>query len=131
MAVFVEFVKYLNENKNIIHKEPVYITGERDNIVVDIAFQYNDSFSEIMFSFVNDINTREGGTHLVGFKSALTRVLNEFLKNSKLAKKMEETLSGDDVREGLTAVLSIKVPEPQFEGQTKDKAGKFRSQGNC
>ena len=124
-----QFVTYLNENKNVIHKEPVYITGERDNIVVDIAFQYNDSFSEIMFSFVNDINTREGGTHLVGFKSALTRVLNEFLKTSKLAKKMEETLSGDDVREGLTAVLSIKVPEPQFEGQTKTKLGNSEVKG--
>jgi DNA gyrase, B subunit len=117
------FVTYLNENKTVLHAEPVYITGERDDIVVEVALQYNDSFSEIMFSFVNDINTREGGTHLVGFKSALTRVLNEFLKNSKLAKKMEETLSGDDVREGLTAVLSVKVPEPQFEGQTKTKLG--------
>ena len=124
-----QFVTYLNENKNVIHKEPVYITGERDDVVVDIAFQYNDSFSEIMFSFVNDINTREGGTHLVGFKSALTRVLNEFLKNSKLAKKMEETLSGEDVREGLTAVLSIKVPEPQFEGQTKTKLGNSEVKG--
>jgi len=124
-----QFVTYLNENKNVIHKDPVYITGERDNVVVDIAFQYNDSFSEIMFSFVNDINTREGGTHLVGFKSALTRVLNEFLKNSKLSKKMEETLSGDDVREGLTAVLSIKVPEPQFEGQTKTKLGNSEVKG--
>ena len=117
------FVSYLNENKTVLHPEPVYISGERDDIVVECALQYNDSFSEIMFSFVNDINTREGGTHLVGFKSALTRVLNEFLKNSKLAKKMEETLSGDDVREGLTAVLSVKVPEPQFEGQTKTKLG--------
>jgi DNA gyrase subunit B len=123
------FVTYLNENKTVLHKEPVYITGERDDIIVDIALQYNDSFSEIMFSFVNDINTREGGTHLVGFKSALTRVLNEFLKNSKLAKKMEETLSGDDVREGLTAVLSVKVPEPQFEGQTKTKLGNSEVKG--
>jgi len=123
------FVTYLNENKTVLHKEPVYITGERDDIIVEIALQYNDTFSEIMFSFVNDINTREGGTHLVGFKSALTRVLNEFLKNSKLAKKMEETLSGDDVREGLTAVLSIKVPEPQFEGQTKTKLGNSEVRG--
>jgi len=123
------FVSYLNENKNVLHKEPVYISGERDDIVVEVAFQYNDSFSEIMFSFVNDINTREGGTHLVGFKSAITRVLNEFLKNSKLAKKMEETLSGDDVREGLTAVLSVKVPEPQFEGQTKTKLGNSEVRG--
>lgn len=123
------FVTYLNENKTVLHHEPVYITGERDDVVVEIALQYNDTFSEIMFCFVNDINTREGGTHLVGFKSALTRVLNEFLKNSKLAKKMEETLSGEDVREGLTAVLSIKVPEPQFEGQTKTKLGNSEVKG--
>jgi DNA gyrase subunit B len=123
------FVTYLNENKTVLHKEPVYISGERDDIVVEVALQYNDSFSEIMFCFVNDINTREGGTHLVGFKSALTRVLNEFLKNSKLAKKMDETLSGDDVREGLTAVLSVKVPEPQFEGQTKTKLGNSEVKG--
>jgi DNA gyrase subunit B len=123
------FVTYLNENKTVLHHEPVYITGERDDVIVEIALQYNDTFSEIMFCFVNDINTREGGTHLVGFKSALTRVLNEFLKNSKLAKKMEETLSGEDVREGLTAVLSIKVPEPQFEGQTKTKLGNSEVKG--
>lgn len=124
-----QFVSYLNENKTVLHKEPVYISGERDDVIVEIAFQYNDSFSEIMFSFVNDINTREGGTHLVGFKSALTRVLNEFLRNSKLSKKLEETLSGDDVREGLTAVLSVKVPEPQFEGQTKTKLGNSEVKG--
>lgn len=123
------FVTYLNENKNVLHKDPVFITGERDDVIVEIALQYNDSYSEIMLSFVNDINTREGGTHLVGFKSALTRVLNDFLKNSKLAKKMEETLSGDDVREGLTAVLSVKVPEPQFEGQTKTKLGNSEVKG--
>lgn len=123
------FVTYLNENKTVLHKEPVYITGERDDVIVEIALQYNDSFSEIMFCFVNDINTREGGTHLVGFKSALTRVLNDFLKKSKLSKKLEETLSGDDVREGLTAVLSIKVPEPQFEGQTKTKLGNSEVKG--
>ena len=123
------FVSYLNENKTVLHPDPVYITGERDDVVVEVALQYNDSYSEIMFCFVNDINTREGGTHLVGFKSALTKVLNEFLKNSKLSKKMEETLSGDDVREGLTAVLSVKVPEPQFEGQTKTKLGNSEVRG--
>ena len=123
------FVSYLNENKTVLHPEPVYISGERDDVTVEVALQYNDTFSEIMFSFVNDINTREGGTHLVGFKSALTKVLNEFLKNSKLSKKMEETLSGDDVREGLTAVLSVKVPEPQFEGQTKTKLGNSEVKG--
>ncbi|MDR1803000.1 MAG: DNA topoisomerase IV subunit B, partial [Treponema sp.] len=97
--------------------------GAGNSIEVEAAIQYNDGFNEIMYSFVNDINTREGGTHLIGFKSALTRTLNEFLKKSKHAKKLDETLSGDDVREGLTAVLSVKVPEPQFEGQTKGKLG--------
>lgn len=123
------FVSYLNENKTTLHGEPVFITGEKDDVVVEVALQYNDTFGEIMLSFVNDINTREGGTHLVGFKSALTRILNEFLKNSKLSKKMEDSLSGDDVREGLTAVLSVKVPEPQFEGQTKTKLGNSEVKG--
>jgi DNA gyrase subunit B len=122
------FVDYLNENKTVLYKEPIFLEGTRDdgaggNIEVECAIQYNDGFNEIMFSFVNDINTREGGTHLMGFKSALTRILNEFLKKSKQAKKLDESLSGDDVREGLTAVLSVKVPNPQFEGQTKGKLG--------
>jgi len=122
------FVEYLNENKTVLYKEPVFIESTRDDglggsIEIECAIQYNDGFNEIMYSFVNDINTREGGTHLVGFKSALTRVLNEYLKKSKHAKKLDESLSGDDVREGLTAVLSVKVPDPQFEGQTKGKLG--------
>jgi DNA gyrase subunit B len=128
------FVDYLNENKTVLYKEPIFIDGTRDdgaggNVEVECAIQYNDGFNEIMFSFVNDINTREGGTHLVGFKSALTRTLNEFLKKSKHAKKLDETLSGDDVREGLTAVLSVKVPNPQFEGQTKGKLGNSEAKG--
>jgi len=123
------FVGYLNENKNVLYNEPVYLEGTRDDVEVEIAVQYNDGFNEIMFSFVNDINTREGGTHLVGFKSALTRTLNEFLKKSKIAKKLDESLSGDDVREGLTAVLSVKVPNPQFEGQTKGKLGNSEVKG--
>ena len=122
------FVEYLNENKTVLHKDPVFIESVRDDgqgnsIEIECALQYNDGFNEIMYSFVNDINTREGGTHLVGFKSALTRTLNEYLKKSKHVKKLDESLSGDDVREGLTAVLSVKVPEPQFEGQTKAKLG--------
>jgi len=122
------FVEYLNENKTVLYKEPIFIEGVRDDglggsVEIECAIQYNDGFNEIMYSFVNDINTREGGTHLVGFKSALTRTLNEYLKKSKHAKKLDETLSGDDVREGLTAVLSVKVGEPQFEGQTKGKLG--------
>jgi DNA gyrase subunit B len=123
------FVEYLNENKTVLYKEPVFIEGSRDGVDVECAIQYNDGFNEIMFSFVNDINTREGGTHLVGFKSALTRTLNEFLKKSKQAKKLDESLSGDDVREGLTAVLSVKVPNPQFEGQTKGKLGNSEVKG--
>jgi DNA gyrase subunit B len=128
------FVEYLNENKTVLYREPVYLEGSRDdgrdgNIEIECAIQYNDGFNEIMFSFVNDINTREGGTHLVGFKAALTRTLNDFLKKSKQAKKLEESLSGDDVREGLTAVLSVKVPNPQFEGQTKGKLGNSEVKG--
>ncbi|GHV92226.1 DNA gyrase subunit B [Spirochaetia bacterium] len=123
------FVEYLNENKSVLYKEPIFIEGARDEVEVECAIQYNDGFNEIMYSFVNDINTREGGTHLVGFKSALTHTLNEYLKKSKQAKKMEESLSGDDVREGLTAVLSVKVQDPQFEGQTKAKLGNSEVRG--
>ncbi|MDR1617929.1 MAG: DNA topoisomerase (ATP-hydrolyzing) subunit B [Treponema sp.] len=128
------FVEYLNENKTVLYHEPIFIEGSREDsfqgaVEVECAIQYNDGFNEIMFSFVNDINTREGGTHLVGFKSALTRILNEFLKKSKHAKKLDESLSGDDVREGLTAVLSVKVPNPQFEGQTKAKLGNSEVKG--
>ena len=120
------FVRYLNENKQVLPKEPIYCEGEKNDVVVELAMQYNDGYKENVLSFVNDINTREGGTHLEGFKTALTRVMNEFLKkNAKLSKKMEkeEKLMGEDVRAGLTAVLSVKVPEPQFEGQTKTKLG--------
>ncbi|MDX9800121.1 MAG: DNA topoisomerase (ATP-hydrolyzing) subunit B [Spirochaetia bacterium] len=117
------FVSYLNKNKTTIDKEPIYITGTRDNTEIELALEYNDGYVESIFSFVNNINTREGGTHLAGLKSALTRVFNDFIKKSKFAKKMDEPLSGEDVREGLTAVISIKIPEPQFEGQTKSKLG--------
>jgi len=128
------FVEYLNENKTVLYKDPIFLEGSRDDgeggsVEVECAIQYNDGFNEIMFSFVNDINTREGGTHLNGFKTALTRTLNEFLKKSKQAKKLDESLSGDDVREGLTAVLSVKVPNPQFEGQTKGKLGNSEVKG--
>lgn len=126
------FVTYLNEGKKIIPEEPVYITGEKDDIVSEIALQYNDGYNENILSFVNDINTREGGTHLEGFKTSITRVMNAFLQNNaKLQKKMEneEKLTGEDVRAGLTAVLSVKVPEPQFEGQTKTKLGNTEVRG--
>lgn len=118
-----EFVEYLNKNKTVLHKNVIYFHGTRDDVEIEVGIQYNDSFSETMLAFVNGINTKEGGTHLVGFRLALTRTINEFFKKSKYAKKLEETLSQDDVGEGLTAVLSVKVLEPEFEGQTKGKLG--------
>ena len=123
------FIEYLNKNKTPLQKEPIYLEGRKDDVEVEIAFEYNDGYLENIFAFVNNINTREGGTHLVGFKAALTRVFNEFLKKSKFAKKIEESLTGEDVREGITAVVSVKVPEPQFEGQTKGKLGNSEVKG--
>jgi DNA gyrase subunit B len=123
------FIEYLNKNKTPIHKEVVYVESERDNIVAEVALQYNDTYTETIFSFANNINTREGGTHLIGFKSALTRTLNGFVEKLGLAKKLDENLSGDDVREGLTAVISVKIPDPQFEGQTKGKLGNSEVKG--
>jgi DNA gyrase subunit B len=125
----ISFITYLNKNKKAIHKEPIYIEGDKDDILVEVALEYNDTYNENIFSFVNNINTREGGTHLSGFKSALTRTLNDFMKKLKLNKKFQENLSGDDVREGLTAVISVKVPDPQFEGQTKARLGNSEVKG--
>ncbi|HPE89482.1 MAG TPA: DNA topoisomerase (ATP-hydrolyzing) subunit B [Spirochaetia bacterium] len=125
----MEFVTYLNKSKTVLHQDPIYFSGTRDDVEVEVGLQYNDSFNETMFAFVNGINTKEGGTHLVGFRSALTRILNEYFRKSKLAKKLDDTLSGDDVREGLTAVLSVKVQNPQFEGQTKTKLGNSEVKG--
>ncbi|MHB1685894.1 MAG: DNA topoisomerase (ATP-hydrolyzing) subunit B [Ignavibacteriaceae bacterium] len=118
----VEFVKYLDEAREPLHKT-IYIEGEKDNTPIEIAFQYNGSYSENIFSYVNNINTHEGGTHLVGFKTALTRTLNNYAYKNGLIKEGKITLTGDDFREGLTAVISVKVAEPQFEGQTKTKLG--------
>ncbi|MFA5803000.1 MAG: DNA topoisomerase (ATP-hydrolyzing) subunit B [Melioribacteraceae bacterium] len=119
----IDFVKYLDENRSPIHK-PVYIEGEKDNTPVEIAFEYSDSYSENVHSYVNNINTIEGGTHLVGFRTALTRTLNNYAyKNGLIKDSNKITLTGDDFKEGLTAVISIKVMEPQFEGQTKTKLG--------
>ena len=127
-----QFVTYLNEGKKVIPEAPVFISGERDDVQTEVSLQYNDGYNENILTFVNDINTKEGGTHLEGFKTALTVVMNEFLKNNaKLLKKMEkeEKLTGEDVRAGLTAVISVKVPEPQFEGQTKTKLGNTEVRG--
>ena len=121
-----EFVKYLNDGKKVVPEEPVFITGEENDVITELSLQYTNDYNENISSYVNDINTKEGGTHLDGFKNALTFVLNKFLeKNPKLQKKLDkdEKLMGDDVRAGLTAILSVKVPEPQFEGQTKTKLG--------
>jgi len=119
----VEFVKYLDENRAVFHK-PVYIEGEKDNVPVEIAFEYSDAYSDNIFAYVNNINTHEGGTHLSGFKTALTRTFNSYAaKNNLIKGNKKVTLTGDDFREGLTAVISIKVAEPQFEGQTKTKLG--------
>jgi DNA gyrase subunit B len=118
-----EFVQHLNGSKKTLHPEVMYIETTRDDIGIEMAMQYNDGYNETVFSFVNNINTHEGGTHLTGFKSALTRVINAHAQKGNFLKKADFTLSGDDVREGLTCVLSVKVREPQFEGQTKTKLG--------
>ncbi len=124
------FVEYLSENKTPILDEPVYIEAKRDDSELEIAISYNEGYSEQIFTFVNNINTREGGTHLVGFKAGLTRTINDFYKKSSLAKKFNNNpLSGDDVREGITAVISIKLQDPQFEGQTKGKLGNSEVKG--
>ena len=123
------FVEYLNRNKELLHRKPIVISGEKNGVLVDIALQYNNSYKENLFTFANNINTKEGGSHLAGFKSALTRSINSYLSNSPMAKNVKEKLSGDDVREGLTVVISIKLPEPQFEGQTKTKLGNSEVKG--
>jgi DNA gyrase subunit B len=125
----VEFVKWLNTNKKPIHKDVMFVEQTRDDVVVELSLQYNDSYAETVFTFVNNINTHEGGTHLTGFKSALTRTLNAHADRNNLFKKGDQPFTGDDVREGLTAVLSVKVMEPQFEGQTKTKLGNSEVQG--
>jgi len=126
----VSFVKYLNENKTALHPAPIYHTRERDKVIVEFALQYNDAYVENVFSFVNNINTVEGGTHLVGFRAALTRTINNYAERGGMLKNLKElSLGGDDVREGLTAVISVKLPEPQFEGQTKAKLGNTEVKG--
>ncbi|MER2089108.1 MAG: DNA topoisomerase (ATP-hydrolyzing) subunit B [Sporosarcina sp.] len=117
------YVEHLNKNKEPIHEEPIFIEGEKDGISIEIAMQYNSGYAEHLFSFANNINTYEGGTHESGFKTALTRVINDYSRKNGVLKEADPNLSGDDVREGLTAIISIKHPDPQFEGQTKTKLG--------
>lgn len=125
----VSFVEHLNKNKTPLHPKPIYVSGQKDDITVEIALQYNDGYAETIFTFANNINTREGGTHLVGFKSALTRTANNYGTSSGILKNGKEVISGEDIREGLTAVISVKLPNPQFEGQTKMKLGNSEVKG--
>lgn len=118
----ISFVEFLNQKKNSLHKDVIYFERAKENIIVEIAMQYTDNYNESVFSFANNINTHEGGTHLVGFKAALTRVTNDYIKRNNLAKG-DDKLSGEDIREGLTAIINIKLTDPQFEGQTKTKLG--------
>jgi len=122
------FVEWLNRNREPLHM-PIYVEGRKDAIHVEIALQYNDSYTETLYSFANNINTHEGGTHESGFKSALTRVINEYSRRTGLMKESESNLTGEDVREGITAIISVKIPEPQFEGQTKTKLGNSEVRG--
>ncbi|MFP5527575.1 DNA topoisomerase (ATP-hydrolyzing) subunit B [Peptococcus simiae] len=124
-----DYVPWLNRNRVPIHKEPVIFEGDRDGVIVDIAMQYTKSYSENIYSYTNNIHTVEGGTHEVGFKTALTRSVNDYARRMNLLKEKEDNLSGDDIREGLTAVISVQVPEPQFEGQTKTKLGNSEVRG--
>lgn len=125
----VSFVEYLNRNRVAVHETPIYVEGDRDNIHIEIAIQYNDSYTENIYSFANNINTHEGGTHESGFKSALTRILNDYARKTNALKDSDANLSGDDVREGLSAIISVKIPDPQFEGQTKTKLGNSEVRG--
>ncbi|OAT79895.1 DNA gyrase subunit B [Desulfotomaculum copahuensis] len=124
-----DFIKYLNKNKGVLHNKPIYFSGQRENIQIEAALQYTDGYVENLFSYVNNIHTIDGGTHEAGFKSALTRVINDYGRKYNLLKNGTPALSGEDIREGLTAVLSVKVPEPQFEGQTKTKLGNSEVRG--
>ena len=124
----VSFVEHLNKNKVPLH-DPIYIEGDRDTVHIEVAMQYNDSYSENTYTFANNINTYEGGTHLIGFKSALTRTVNSYITANNLLKGLKENLEGDDIREGLTVVISVKIPNPQFEGQTKMKLGNSEVKG--
>lgn len=119
----IQFVEYLNKNREALHEDVIYCEGEKDGLLVEVALQYNDSYVSNIYSFANNINTHEGGTHETGFKTALTRVINDYSRKFNFLKEKDQNLSGDDVREGITAIISVKIQEPQFEGQTKTKLG--------
>jgi len=125
----VSFVEYINRNKKVLHKNPIFITGSKEDCLVEVALQYNDTYAENVFSFANSINTTEGGTHLIGFRSALTRAFNNYATSSNILKNGKESLKGEDLREGLACVISVKIRNPQFEGQTKTKLGNSEVKG--
>ena len=124
-----EYVEYLNKSKEVLYSEVIYCEGKKGDVFVEVALQHNDSCNEGVYSFVNNITTPEGGTHLAGFRSALTKTFNDYARKNKLLKDNEQNLTGDDIREGLVAIVSIKIPEPQFEGQTKQKLGNSEARG--
>ncbi len=124
-----EFVSHLNKNKAVVNDQPIFMQGQKDRIDVEIALQWNDGYAEAVYTFANNINTHEGGTHLSGFRSALTRTINAYASGNNLAKDLKESISGDDIREGLVAIISVKIPQPQFEGQTKTKLGNTEVKG--
>lgn len=124
-----EFVSYLNKSKTPLYDNILYFEGQKNNVYVEVSFQHNDSYNESVFSFVNNINTPEGGTHLMGFRNAITKTFNDYARNAKLLKDSEPNLSGEDIREGLTAIVSVKIEDPQFEGQTKQKLGNSEARG--
>ena len=124
-----EFVTYLNKSKEALYNDVMYFEGKKNGVYVEVALQHNDSYNESVYTFVNNINTPEGGTHLVGFRNALTKTFNDYARNNKLLKESEANLSGEDIREGLTAIISIKIEDPQFEGQTKQKLGNSEARG--
>src|SRR5271157_2549752 len=125
----VSFVEYINRNKKVLHKDPIFVTGAKEDCSVEVALQYNETYLENIFAFANSINTTEGGTHLIGFRSALTRIFNNYATNNKIIKDGKESLRGEDLREGLACVISVKVKNPQFEGQTKTKLGNSEVRG--
>ena len=124
-----EFVSYLNRSKTPLYDDILYFEGEKNNVFVEVALQHNDSYTESVYSFVNNINTPEGGTHLVGFRNAVTKTFNDYARNNKLLKDSEANLTGEDIREGMTAIISVKIEDPQFEGQTKQKLGNSEARG--
>lgn len=119
----------MNKSKTVLYEDVLYFEGEKDNVYVEVAMQHNDSYTESVYSFANNINTLEGGTHLMGFRNAITKTFNDYARGAKLLKDNEANLSGDDIREGLTAIISIKIGVPQFGGQTKQKLGNSEARG--